>query len=55
MAESLPPVEEWPDYNVQPLGANPLEQDVNAPYNKVGSGSTYVDVPAYLTGRDFMH
>ncbi|PKS11131.1 hypothetical protein jhhlp_002892 [Lomentospora prolificans] len=34
MAESLPPVEEWPDYNVQPLGANPLEQNINAPYNK---------------------
>lgn len=31
----LPPVEEWPDWNDQPLGANPMEQDINAPYNKV--------------------
>lgn len=33
--EGLPPVEEWPDWNDQPLGANPMEQDINAPYDKV--------------------
>lgn len=33
--EGLPPVKEWPDYSTQPLGANPMEQDINAPYNKV--------------------
>lgn len=34
-AESLPPIEEWPDYNDQPWGADPLKQDINSPYNKV--------------------
>ncbi|KAI6785467.1 ammonium transporter [Emericellopsis cladophorae] len=34
MSEGLPPVTEWPDYSSQPLGANPMEQDINAPYNK---------------------
>ncbi|SPO03150.1 probable ammonium permease MEPA [Cephalotrichum gorgonifer] len=34
MADRLPPVTEWPDYNTQPLGADPLKQDVNAMYNK---------------------
>ena len=37
MSESLPPIKEWPDYATQPLGANPMEQDVNSMYNKVRS------------------
>lgn len=35
--EGLPPVEEWPDWSENPLGANPMEQDINAPYNKVST------------------
>ncbi|KAL6862620.1 hypothetical protein ACO1O0_002857 [Amphichorda felina] len=34
MSEGLPPIKEWPDYATQPLGANPMEQDVNSMYNK---------------------
>lgn len=34
-SEGLPPVTEWPDYDTNRLGANPMEQDINAPYNKV--------------------
>ncbi|KAF1816003.1 ammonium transporter [Eremomyces bilateralis CBS 781.70] len=34
MSDSIPPVTEWPEYSVQPLGANPLEMDINAPYDK---------------------
>ncbi|KAK0391450.1 hypothetical protein NLU13_0951 [Sarocladium strictum] len=34
MSDGLPPVTEWPDYNDNPRGANPLTQDINAPYNK---------------------
>ncbi|CAH0015947.1 unnamed protein product [Clonostachys rhizophaga] len=30
----LPPVEAWPEYSENPLGANPLEQNINSPYNK---------------------
>jgi hypothetical protein len=35
MSDGLPPVTEWPDYDDNPRGANPLTQDINAPYNKV--------------------
>lgn len=37
MSEGLPPITEWPDYATQPRGANPMEQDVNSPYDKVSS------------------
>lgn len=35
MSGTLPPVEEWPDYSSQPLGADPMKMNINAPYNKV--------------------
>ncbi|KAJ9644506.1 hypothetical protein H2201_000281 [Coniosporium apollinis] len=35
MAEATPvPVTEWPDYNTNPNGGDPLTQDLNAPYDK---------------------
>lgn len=44
MSDALPPVKEWPDYDVNPQGADPLLQDINAPYNKVSDTSTSLGI-----------
>lgn len=36
MAEAPVPVSEWPAYSVNPQGGDPITQDLNAPYDKVG-------------------
>lgn len=36
MSESeIIPITEWPDWNTNPDGGDPLTQDLNAPYDKV--------------------
>lgn len=35
MASKITPVTEWPDYNVDPTGGDPITQDLNALYDKV--------------------
>jgi hypothetical protein len=36
MADStITPVTEWPDYNVDPTGGDPIIKDLNALYDKV--------------------
>ena len=32
----IPPITEWPDYDVDPQGGDPTTQDLNALYDKVG-------------------
>ncbi|KAG5657820.1 hypothetical protein KAF25_007853 [Fusarium avenaceum] len=34
MASTITPVTEWPDYNVDPTGGDPITQDLNALYDK---------------------
>lgn len=35
MASTITPVTEWPDYNDDPTGGNPITHDLNATYDKV--------------------
>lgn len=35
MASTITPVTEWPDYNGDPTGGNPITHDLNATYDKV--------------------
>ena len=34
MADAPVPITEWPDYNVNPQGGDPLTQDLNSLYDK---------------------
>lgn len=51
MASTITPVTEWPDYNVDPTGGDPITQDLNALYDKVSQSTNPLTSAILIHGR----